>query len=471
MSFQFSNAIWQWQLPLFGVITLFILCVWVVRSFLSRTRNRIHSGLISSNDGKRIPVIEVDVRSIKLERSHELSQLIRDRAGTLPCLVNSGLSQYLVISQPHHIHDFYAQDYDRPTQPQNAQLGNPFGVLVPDAKGTQISQDWNKIRIYFDPPMSFSAISQRIPRFTREIKTWLRTLDIGLVNARLTFQFVMFRLLTLHLYEDAYDDRMYWRVLELYYLHEKAARASGTTNGIKLLSCLPLAPKPIARQFHNSWRDFNRTVIENARGGKWNCPVEAIYQGVNPQHEMTEDDFLSTLGEILFTNVDICSQVFSTVFTNLASNRAVQNALRLEVQHSQNVADKYIHRTDTLLHRVLQESIRVSPELSFSKPAVLQEAKTIGGYHVPPQTAVVIDARRVNSNTATWGSDCDEWDPDRFLRVNPKDLRSGFMRYDMGAASDVIFKLTIMAILEEISLEPVGYVEKSGNNDLNMVRL
>ncbi|KAI0597517.1 cytochrome P450 [Biscogniauxia sp. FL1348] len=491
MNFKFTLAIPQWQSQslvtkqLYGAILLFVICVSVARLFLARTRHRSYSQSPTNNDGKQVPEIAFEVRSMDFQRSHDLSRMIEDHAGTLPCLIRSGSTQYLVLSQPHHVHEFYDQDYEGHAKRQDAHLGNLFGFLMPGATGPRFGDDWGKIRSHFEPSMSCRAISQRVPRFTREIKTWIKTLDTGLVDSRFTFQFVVFRLLTLHLYEDAYDDRMYWRMLELYHLHEKAARASISStvtwwHDSKILSRLPIGPAPIVRRFRNEWREFNRAVIANARGGKWTCPVEVIYRGVSAHNAMTEDAFLSILSDILFTNVDISSQVLSTVFTSLAANPAVQDALRIEIQDNENVGDGYIHRSDTLLHRVLQESMRVSPAPAFSRPELTAATKTIGGYHIPANTAVVIDARRLNNDPVTWGSDCNRWDPDRFLRVDPKDLRCGFMRYGVGAASerclgkhaaDVIFKITIMAITEQLSLKPVGCEKKSGNADLNMLRL
>ncbi|KAI1639211.1 cytochrome P450 [Biscogniauxia mediterranea] len=483
MNIKSTQAISQWKLS--GVVIFFVVCVLVARLLLIRTRQRSYSQSLTSKDGKRVPEIAFDVRSIIMQRSHDLRRMIEDHAGTSPCFIRSGPNRYLVISQTHHVREFYAQDYERHTKPQDAHLGSPIGFLMPGAIGTQSGEDWRKIRNHFEPPMSFSAISERVPRFTREIKTWVKTLDTGLVNSRLTFQFVVFRLMTLHLYEDAYDDRMYWRMLELYHLHEKAARASVSSTvtwwqDSKILSWLPVGPAPIIRRFRYEWREFNRAVISNARGGKWTCPVEVIYRGVSAHNEMTEDAFLSTLGELLFTNVDINSQILSTVFTNLAANPAVQSALRQEIQFNENVGDAYIHRSDTLLHRVLQESMRISPAPSFSRPELIADAKTIGGYHIPANTAVVIDVRRLNNDPGTWGSDCDEWDPDRFLRVDQKDLHCGLRRYGVGAASerclgqhaaDVIIKITIVAITEKLSLKPVGCGEKPGNADLNMLPL
>lgn len=41
--------------------------------------------------------------------------------------------------------------------------------------------------------------------------------------------------------------------------------------------------------------------------------------------------FRSTLGEILFANVDVSASVLSTIFTQLANNITIQDELRSEI--------------------------------------------------------------------------------------------------------------------------------------------
>ncbi|GAW18024.1 hypothetical protein ANO14919_074930 [Xylariales sp. No.14919] len=469
MGSKLTTAIWpggsQWlitkQFAVFG--GFIVLCLFIARLVRSRTRQRTISITITHKNGQRL--LEIDARSKKFKSGGQLSRFIMDRAGTLPCLVRTGPNQELVISRAQDVRDFYGQDHERYAKLEVSQPGSPFGYVMPGAMVPQSDQDWRKIRKHFEPLLSSQAVSRRVPRFTREIKTWIKTLDVGFVESRQTFDLLLFRMMYLHLYEDAYDDRKYWTLLQLYLLHKKAVEA--TQGSAKF-----------AKKFHREWREFSQMIVEVARNGHWTCPVEVIHRGVRA-NDMTEEAYLSTLSEIMFSNVESTCQVFSTVFTKLAANRAIQDALRLEIQVNECAGDAYLHRADTLLHRVLRESLRLSPPMGFSKPELTSEAKTIAGYHVPAQTPVVIDAHRTNTDAATWGPDSEVWDPDRFLRVDVKALRCGFIPYGAGAepclwkeVADVIFKITITAIVEQISLEPVGGgEEKGGAADLNMRRL
>ncbi|KAI0434077.1 cytochrome P450 [Xylaria sp. FL1042] len=447
------------QLALIGGI--FVLCILVARLALSRTGQRTTSLTITNKKGERLP--EVDVRSKKFKSSGELSRAIKDRAGASLCLVRTGPNQELVISRVQDVQDFYGQDYERHPKLGVSQPGSPFGYVMPGAMVPLVDQDWHKIRKHFEPVLSAKAVSQRVPRLTREIKQWVKNLDAGFVDSQQTFDLIWFRMMYLHLYEDAYDDRKYWSLLKLYLLHKKAVEATqGSTK--------------LAKKFRNEWREFSRMIVEVAQRGRWTCPVEAIYRGVGA-NDMTEEAYLSTLSEIMFNNVESTCQVFSTVFTKLAANRAVQDALRLEIQENESAGDAYLQNSHTLLHRVLQESLRLSPAKGFSTPELISSAKTIAGYRIPAQTPVVVDAHRVNVDAAAWGPECDLWDPDRFLRVDSNALRTGFFPYGAGVASeqclwknaaDIIFKIVIVTILDQISLEPVG---GDGEKDLNMRRL
>ncbi|PKX89253.1 uncharacterized protein P174DRAFT_425184 [Aspergillus novofumigatus IBT 16806] len=74
---------------------------------------------------------------------------------------------------------------------------------------------------------------------------------------------------------------------------------------------------------------------------------------------------------------------------------------------------------------------------------------------------VVIDAKRLNADPATWGKDSDIYHPERFWNILSSKLRYRFMQFGVGVASgrclgkhlaDTLFKLTLMAVLKQYSL-------------------
>ncbi|GFF77037.1 hypothetical protein IFM62136_09470 [Aspergillus lentulus] len=445
-----------------------------------------------NDQGKLIKELKIPDLRLKLLQSAHISQQGRALAGTEPYLITCGKYQELVISQPAHVHDFYRSDYKVHGKPLNFNFGGLFGRFMGTAVGLRYGDEWRKIRLHFDPPFKFHEAVRRLGIFQRETELWvgeLATSSSTDLNARSAFKFLVFRLVAHHLYRDAFDDRLYWQLLELSHLHDQAVHEILTckSHESRYWTLFPTSVRKSVDKFLSEWRGLNRAVIHNARGGKWECPVEEIARGFDPLKDMTEEDFLSTLGEVLFANVDVSASVLSTTITNLAANPSIQSELRSEISKwkSQDEGDfsKYLTNSGTLLHRVTMESMRLSPAFWFSMPETTGEAKQIGGYHVPANTTVIIDNRRLNEEAVTWGDDGAQYRPDRFLEVAPQALRCGFMRYGTSAASgrclgkhlaDLIFKLTTVAVVERFRLESLAVGEKQlgfENRDAADVRL
>ena len=145
-------------------------------------------------------------------KSRELSQQGEDAAGTEPYLLRSGPYRELVISQPDQVHDFYQHDSKRHTKPRNLNLGEQFGSFLGPCVGGEYGDHWRTIRKHFEPPFAFHSVALRAPRFRREINDWLQSKApnprVNELDSKIDFRFLVFKLLSLHLYEDAFDDRV-----------------------------------------------------------------------------------------------------------------------------------------------------------------------------------------------------------------------------------------------------------------------
>ena len=62
------------------------------------------------------------------------------------------------------------------------------------------------------PPFAFHSVALRVPRFTRGINDWLQSkapnVGVNELDSKVDFRFLVFKLLSLHMYEDAFDDRV-----------------------------------------------------------------------------------------------------------------------------------------------------------------------------------------------------------------------------------------------------------------------
>ena len=80
--------------------------------------------------------------------------------------------------------------------------------------GAQYGDTWRDIRKHFDPPFAFNTVIERTPKFVTEIDNWIGQVTpnkVSQLNSKEAFRFLVFRLLSIHLFEDAFDDRVRFR--------------------------------------------------------------------------------------------------------------------------------------------------------------------------------------------------------------------------------------------------------------------
>ncbi|KAL4903191.1 hypothetical protein BDW74DRAFT_169103 [Aspergillus multicolor] len=445
-------------LKLFAVIFLIILIL--------KVRARHVTRRITNKHGKRICEVPGDARVSKFAFSQQLSEQGKTLAGDEPFIIRNGRARELVVTKPEHIYDFYKGDTKR------------------GAVGVHAGERWTVMRRYFDPEFSFQSARGAIPKLTAGIDSWLNGLpklgtqtDNGFaMDIKKPCRFLPFRLVAEFIYGEVFDDKLFAALLELNTLHEAIlhdviANKRLTT---KLGSWMNRQAAGQMKVFQSRWKGFNLDIIQTAREASAVCPAERIYRGVE-KGELKLDEFLHTLDEILFANVDVSSAVLSTMLQHLASDPAFQQKFREEIQEQNQDGTrtydtdvelekdswKYLSKAETLLNFAIMESMRLSPAFAFSLPECTAVPKEIGGYQVPARCPVVIDAKRLNADPETWGKDGNQFRPERFRDIPAAKRRYGFMRFGVGAASgrclgkhvaDTLFKLTVMEVLQRYSL-------------------
>lgn len=216
--------------------------------------------------------------------------------------------------------------------------------------------------------------------------------------------------------------------------------------------------------------------------------------------------FLHTMDEIIFGNIDLNAGVISTMFSKLATAPAVLQTLLDEIKAYKPDNDEalasYISNQNTILHRVVMESMRFSPatgEFPFSQepypksrtsltspystafglPEFTSKPKNIGGFQVPANTACIIDVTRLNADPATWGPTSQDFCPARFETLSAAKCRYQLMRFGVGANTgrclgknyaDAIFKLTAVAVLTRYGIAEAKKEGEDGKTVAGLVR-
>ncbi|KAI9849203.1 MAG: hypothetical protein M1838_000223 [Thelocarpon superellum] len=431
------------------------------------------SASFKNKQGQRIKEIKEDSRFSRFSHGLELSQQGQRLAGSEPYLVRNGRNKELVISAPDQAREFFAHDAKDHMKPANMNLGHYFGRVLGNCVGVQGGAKWNSMRALFNPEFSHLAAKNMIPLFTQEFSKWAAELSQdGTVVSKGEEKFVIdaagacrilpFRLIARTCYGNMLTDETFDKLLSFNEVHEQimCQAVFGRWTTSKYYGMLPTKAKRQMDQFQKGWEAFNLDIVVEARKSGTSCPAEKIYDGVDPKGDISKQEFLETVDEILFTNIDVTSAVLAFVLINLAANRPFQDKLRTEIREQLAAASgdigHYLAKTDTLLNYASMESVR------FSLPERTAQDKVIGGYLIPAGTPGIIDWKRLNTQSEVWGSDGETFRPERFLEISQKQYRYSLLRFGVGPRkclgknmADVMIKLAMIIVLEKYHLSGV----------------
>ncbi|KAM3560863.1 hypothetical protein ARSEF4850_003483 [Beauveria asiatica] len=135
--------------------------------------------------------------------------------------------------------------------------------------------------------------------------------------------------------------------------------------------------------------------------------LQDIFNVTGPQGQITLEQFLHTIDEILLDNLEVSAAALSYLLINVAGDVQLQQKLRDEARpHLQSAKEQgfeqYLGRSNTLLEFCCAESRRLCPVDWFSPPERSHVDKTVDGYHIPAGTDVSVDMTRVNIHSPLW---------------------------------------------------------------------
>ncbi|KAK8143562.1 hypothetical protein G3M48_007056 [Beauveria asiatica] len=505
------------RMPFKGVLAVVVALTLVVVSMLTNNNNKASlcnwlptRKPFTDANGRKVKMLKENTRYTRFSHGPQVSEAGRDIAGDEPFLIRNGPFQELVISQPDQLKEFCRKDAKDHTKPANMNLGDGFGQyvstffslrkrrkfpltfapppppppsrLLGGAVGVQAGKKWTTMRAHFDPEFSHKASMSMVPLYSAEAVRWLTELAQpssssscsstpstagGFVrNIAGACRLLPFRLIGLVTYGEAFDDKLYQQLVELNEVHDKLMLDAffGKWNASKLYNMLPTASRRRMQSFQRTWESINDAVILRAKTEGLRCPAEVIHRGVEAG-DMSKREFLQTVDELLFTNIDVTSTAVACLLLNIAENPDFQESLRQEMAQMKSDpsydVQQYIAKRDVLLHYAILESLRMRPVLWFSLPEKTAIDKEIGGYYVPSGSTVVIDWKRLNTAPVVWGDDSEMFRPERFAGMSPLSYRHAFLRFGFSRErclgkniSDIILKTILMATLESYTLTP-----------------
>ncbi|KAJ7475711.1 cytochrome P450 [Mycena latifolia] len=179
---------------------------------------------------------------------------------------------------------------------------------------------------------------------------------------------------------------------------------------------------------------------------------------------LSEDEILGQVRTL--TRYSATSAALSRTLHLLAQHQDVQEKLRQELRSAQK--DGVDPSYDDLvsleyLDAICRETLRLYPPVSFitrtarkdvvlttSAPITTVDGSTTTDIPIPAETDIIISILASNRNSAVWGPDCLEWQPERWLSPLPKTIAdvhvpgiySNLMTFSGGGRACIGFKFS-----------------------------
>ncbi|KAK4041460.1 cytochrome P450 [Parachaetomium inaequale] len=438
--------------------TLVVVLNWTaVQRMLRKAWLRRH-GYLQNYEGKPIPEVKGESRFSRFSHGYELSREGSKLAGDEPYIIWNGTHPEVVLTQAEHVREFYSKRSQEHFKPENANMGHYFGRVMGVCAGVQNGAVWKNIRKVFDPYFSYKSAMGFSEIFATEFKKWMDDLasQAGrksefVVEATTVCTVLPFKLIALACYGPAMTDK---RVLLTTWFGRKQRS--------RLFNLLPTASKKDMDTFESDWKQFNFFMMRESEAKGLPCPAREMYHDVLAG-TITEANWLQTIDEILFTNLDVTSAILAFLLINLSINQPVQQELRAEILESlgaspttvadmidsnKNPLEAYIRKTDTLLEYTCIESGRLCPAVWFTLPEYAGADLDIGGYRVPAGTSCIIDWARLNTESRLWNPEPNRdlnnmeqagpevtgrvFYPQRFRGMSPTTYRWSMLRFGLG---------------------------------------
>ncbi|KAJ5181196.1 Cytochrome P450 [Penicillium cf. griseofulvum] len=318
-----------------------------------------------------------------------------------------------------------------------------FNYAMGHAVGLINGHDWKVLRKLLDPYVNFSNSAKLTPkvlqRATEHVQALpTQTLDPtkegkAVVNTYRAVQPYPFFTQMETFYgplTDAQKDEV-WSISQILLTLSTWTVEQGLTRSRILKYMYSWDSWRLIREFDRRWRTFNRDIVKQ-KAAEIDLPIIKLWNNIQ-DGDMTKDQLIHTFTQSIFANLDIETSGITGCILHIAEDKRIQKKLQQEIDdHKDNLVD-YVKRQDTFMHWCFLESIRLEPIPAFSLADRCTGDKVLGGYHIPANTSVVIDAHAINIHNPYWGPDTREYRPERFDGLNPRDLKYNLSTFGYGS--------------------------------------
>ncbi|KAJ3177568.1 hypothetical protein HDU85_005850 [Gaertneriomyces sp. JEL0708] len=385
----------------------------------------------------------------------------------------------------------YYKDGRAHLKQESLNLSNFFFALLGECVGLMHGEQWKRTRKAIDKHFGHGAILLQVPGVIREVNQWAMNLRahalVKPVQHTASFdapleamKYLPFFLIAKLLYGNTISQADLDWLKEVNEDHEKIMADCFARNmpRYKFFRLLPVEENRRLDKFKHEWKEFNLQKVDCAKKTNEATPASEMYDKV-VEGILTIDQYLETLDEILFTNIDVTSSALGWQILSLAEFPEAQQKVYDEVKallsniDGRNVEspefEHYVSRTDTYVHGMMLETARLFPVTGYTLAEVLPNDSVFQGHRIPAGTSVVIDAFAVNTTSPCWGRDGLSYRPERFFNLKSGEYRYALWRYGLGARKCLGQNMADKIIKAMLAITALNYeVSKPENYKLNM---
>ncbi|KAJ3160785.1 hypothetical protein HDU88_007837 [Geranomyces variabilis] len=432
----------------------------------------------------------VETRFSRFDYQTSITRDYKDKYGDVYVVYNGTIPE-LVLTDPTAIKRYYANDGRVHRKAHAIGFGYYFGRLLGKAVGTMHNEDWFRVRRVVDPHFQMKVVKNMLPMMEKDFCEWFEQLenhaeakhhgnafemDALSVSERTPVKVVARALFDPVLAEDDFE-----ALIKMNEVHEKLVETAflGHLPSYSWYRWLPTKANRMMDEYQEKWEALVLDMVARSRNENKSSPISEMYKSVE-DGTMELIELLQTADEILYTNIDVTSTALAWGLIHLAQHPKAQAKARREVfaamenpeygaTENERIAH-YVALSGTYLHNCMLEAMRLVPLLYYSLPEVTAEAKEIGGYAVPANTSVLIDAHTLNRTAPCWAPDGDCYRPERFESLQGLDYRYSLWRFGIGPRKcvgqffgDKIAKMFLSSALRTFEYEIVGPITKKQN--------
>jgi cytochrome P450 len=367
------------------------------------------------------------------------------------------------------------KDSDKHLKAINNNSGYMLGQLLGQCVGLVSRDQWKRLRAAVEKPFHRSMVTRYVPTVRSRTEAYFqelyetKDLSCGLLNPTNDLKLLPFLIVAEVIYGPLYPDIE--RELRDMAPQREALMKYVIQGGIARFQWARHLPTQANRElvaFRKRWLAVNELAHQHAIDTGINAPIIDYFASV-ATGEITIDEMLQTVDEMLFANLDVTIGALSWNVVFLAAFPDTQQRVREEFSTRRAELDRqgletefYTTDNGTLLAACVNESARLKPLAAFSVPQAIPTARAVGGYHFPAGTNFVIDSYALNIRDPYWGDEREKYNPDRFLSNDRVDARYHYWRFGFGPrkcmgqyVADILMRNVLVYLVENYDLELV----------------